>query len=131
MLLLLVFWCVPATTVLPVLIVTIVEYVSDAIETLLGCFGLACILSCAFVHQNARLRTSLVVLDIILLTLSRAFLVLSPHCKMVENDTPGNRHVQTSCLIRVLRYVHKVVADLDLIFIQARAFIAQQEQGIP
>jgi hypothetical protein len=57
-------------------------------------------------------------------------LVASPSCEVLEYDGPSDRHIQTCCLVRVLRDVYKIVTKRYLSLIEARAFVAKHEQSI-
>ena len=123
------FWCVSigafAVSRVIVVVVAVVKDASHAIKILFRWLQFVWFFD--LVHQDAGLRSSLVIVNIILLSLPRALRVLGPQGKMMKNDRARYSHVETSGLVRVLRYVNEVVTHFYLIFVQARTFIAQQE----
>ena len=87
----------------------------------------------AVLHDNALVLLHaawLVLTWRVLLTLPACFRVLRPQCEVVENDRTCDGHVQGCSLVRVLRNVHEVVTDGNLIFVKPTALVAKHEKGI-
>ena len=63
-------------------------------------------------------------------TFSACFWVPSIQGKVMKNDGAGNRYIKRCCFVCVLRYVHKVITNIDLSLVQATSFITKQKQSI-
>ena len=82
------------------------------------------------IHENSWNCPLLIVTNIKFLTFTGGFHVLSPQSKVMKYYAACNSYIKTSCFVCILRNVHKVVTNCDLIGIQTRSLITKKEKCV-
>ena len=90
-----------------------------------------CLTSMTILHNDTHILVApLIFAQVKFLSFAACLGVTCEESEVVENNRARNRHVEWSCLVSVLRNVHKVVANCNLVAIKATSFVSEHKKGV-